>query len=730
KLQLSFGLLSDCGGIRRACFAAGGIFPSLAFDAVELAEDDEFYTCEGLMNNKHPCRAQPASPSSTSTRHSEPATLKIPLLKRGRSVRADQFLDSLEIVFEALQRGTLHAFGIPFLGDPEISTDPLELWSFRIIYKKSANGKREVQGLETNLGNQDVFNPSLEIDGYVMDLLGRVSDQCEELTQLPDDCYIQPSIMYTNDGWKPSGYVETQSQPSVEGFAGWRPQVEDIGLRGGVLTAYQSCHSTYPFSLALRVASLKHQDSNTRRLAQDLRMRRTTAGQEEQASTKLVVTTVDTSTIRERTFSPGQGRRSSAISAIPETPQHVVRYEEDIIRQAVPSAPLQATGRLPQDAAALLGAPGDQDPDTAAFARGGQPHSRDPSVSQADDDVRRRSSLDNMMHSNSNGHDDFATQIRLNASQMANDRDEPSAELVEHMRIYDFLTREKALQLWGKRSEKSIAPTDQSITRCRCQLSDSREEMHSICQGYILDDGRQPPKHVCHICLLELESDSDSLESLRDLALERRAMDLLLSREAEDTVESGTKLAIRSDEVTKLVASLTSQGLVVEQGRRHTRNSQAKVTLPDSVGTPEYIGLLAQFFDPHRIVGHHFSGRRLSDGSGTLVAQALKVKYPTLAQSSSKVIPAFLPERKRAATARATKKAANDKDIAPKKRARTGQLEVDEEVEHATPARRSPRVRTLTPKMKEAKFGMFINGRNLPSRENPEIKSKRFKGDS
>ncbi|KAI5262183.1 hypothetical protein E4T47_09320 [Aureobasidium subglaciale] len=362
-----------------------GIFPSLAFDAVELAEDDEFYTCEGLMNNEHPCRAQPASPSSTSTRHSEPVTLKIPLLKRGRSVRADQFLDSLEIVFEALQRGTLHAFRIPFLGDPDISTDPLELWSFRIIYKKSASSKREVQGLETNLGNQDVFNPSLDIDGYVMDLLGRVSDQCEELTQLPGDCYIQPSIMYTNDGWKPSGYVETQSQPSVEGFAGWRPQVEDIGLRGGV-----------HHDLALRVASLKHQDSNTRRLAQDLRMRRTTAGQEEQASTKPVVTTVDISTIRKRTFSPGQVRRSSAISAIPETPPHVVRYEQDIIRQAVPNAPLQARGRLLQDAAALLGATGDQDPDTAAFARGGQPHSRDPSVSQADDDVRRRSSLDNM----------------------------------------------------------------------------------------------------------------------------------------------------------------------------------------------------------------------------------------------------------------------------------------------------------------------------------------------
>jgi hypothetical protein len=72
-----------------------GIFPALAFDTVEFAEDDELYTFEGLLNNKHPSRRQPSSPSSTSTRSSEPTTLNVPLLKRGRSVRVDQFLDSL-----------------------------------------------------------------------------------------------------------------------------------------------------------------------------------------------------------------------------------------------------------------------------------------------------------------------------------------------------------------------------------------------------------------------------------------------------------------------------------------------------------------------------------------------------------------------------------------------------------------------------------------------------------
>lgn len=71
------------------------IFPSSAFEVVEFAEDDELYTFDGLMNERHPCRAQTPSPSSTPTRSAELRTQNVPLLKRGRSVRADQFLDSL-----------------------------------------------------------------------------------------------------------------------------------------------------------------------------------------------------------------------------------------------------------------------------------------------------------------------------------------------------------------------------------------------------------------------------------------------------------------------------------------------------------------------------------------------------------------------------------------------------------------------------------------------------------
>jgi hypothetical protein len=67
----------------------------VAFDTVEFAEDDELYNFKSLLNDERPRRAQPSSPSSTSTGSSEPTSLNVPLLKRGRSVRVDQFLDSL-----------------------------------------------------------------------------------------------------------------------------------------------------------------------------------------------------------------------------------------------------------------------------------------------------------------------------------------------------------------------------------------------------------------------------------------------------------------------------------------------------------------------------------------------------------------------------------------------------------------------------------------------------------
>lgn len=112
------------------------------------------------------------------------------------------------------------------------------------------------------------------------------------------------------------------------------------------------------------------------------------------------------------------------------------------------------------------------------------------------------------------------------------------------------------------------------------------------------------------------------------------------------------------------------------------------------------------------------------------VAQTLRARYTVLAQLPRSLTPSVSPENKSAMTANASKNRSESVTATTKKRSRTSQPEAVVMSEQATPIRQPSRMRTPTPKVKEARFGFFINGQNLPSREYPEIKSKRFKADS
>lgn len=85
--------------------------------------------------------------------------------------------------------------------------------------------------------------------------------------------------------------------------------------------------------------------------------------------------------------------------------------------------------------------------------------------------------------------DNVETQDRTNASQIINNSS-ADPELAEHMKSYDFLTRETAYRLWGVACELQKRPTatlvNTSITSCRCQLHDLTEEM--VCLQILLAD--------------------------------------------------------------------------------------------------------------------------------------------------------------------------------------------------------------------------------------------------
>jgi hypothetical protein len=129
---------------------------------------------------------------------------------------------------------------------------------------------------------------------------------------------------------------------------------------------------THIASLALRIASLKHQDSSTRRISQDLRSRKPAQDQANRSSSRTPTLSNGGSPMQARTSSPNHRRRTTAASAIPETPQRVLQSGNDRTSPADPTTTIPA---IPEQL----------------------PPSSVSSVSQLDDDMQRRNSLINMV---------------------------------------------------------------------------------------------------------------------------------------------------------------------------------------------------------------------------------------------------------------------------------------------------------------------------------------------
>ena len=148
-------------------------------------------------------------------------------------------------------------------------------------------------------------------------------------------------------------------------------------------------------SLALRVASLKHEHSSTRRISQDLKSRKPSKNR--QLSAKTSTLSGGKSPIRTRTASPTLRRGASAASAIPETPRHPSQPDKGRVSSADPHALTEATSNLLLDAAVSSKTDTSQSRTTRPVATEQLLQSDTSSASQYDDDIRRRSSLENMV---------------------------------------------------------------------------------------------------------------------------------------------------------------------------------------------------------------------------------------------------------------------------------------------------------------------------------------------
>lgn len=237
-----------------------------------------------------------------------------------------------------------------------------------------------------------MYDPSLDIHGSVISLLRRVYDQCGELPQLPGETPINliPSsclansrskmtaifnpVYYTSrtDGSQRATLKHNLAHPFKDLPVGNRtPQIwassPDI-ITSKLQAKKQHVSLTHNARLALRIASLQHEHSNTRRMSQDLRSRKP----EDRCPTRTPTLSDGGSPMQPRTFSPTQSRRTSAASAIPDTPQDAIQPDRARASSVNPTASTPAISEQ------LI-------------------HSGISSASQIDDDMQRRSSLDNMV---------------------------------------------------------------------------------------------------------------------------------------------------------------------------------------------------------------------------------------------------------------------------------------------------------------------------------------------
>lgn len=150
-------------------------------------------------------------------------------------------------------------------------------------------------------------------------------------------------------------------------------------------------------SLALRVASLKHEHSSTRRISQDLRSRKPSKSRGVRLPARTSTLSRDNPPLRTRDVSPTLPRRTSDASAIPETPQRLGRSDKDRTSSADPQALTDATSNLFLDAAVLSETNISQNQTTESDTSEQLLQPDISGASQIDDDIRRRSSLDNMV---------------------------------------------------------------------------------------------------------------------------------------------------------------------------------------------------------------------------------------------------------------------------------------------------------------------------------------------
>lgn len=176
----------------------------------------------------------------------EPMTV-VQVLRRGRSRRADVFLDWLvrrqtliscrvtnisqeNGAYTALKAGHLKALQIYVHADRKDRQKVIETYTFTIKYEKGADKAKKLAGLQVDgpgaVVSVEATNSALQ------SLMRQIMATCNELPDLPPDRFLSMEIFYMpqlNEDYQPRGFIPNTDPTLLLAHAdGWQRQTDDF----------------------------------------------------------------------------------------------------------------------------------------------------------------------------------------------------------------------------------------------------------------------------------------------------------------------------------------------------------------------------------------------------------------------------------------------------------------------------------------------------------------------
>ncbi|KAK0278486.1 hypothetical protein LTR35_009225 [Friedmanniomyces endolithicus] len=627
-LHGSLSALSYC----RAFFAKK-VFDSQVYKVANQITPYEQYAIGKLASN-------PGTTSELAT------TMRV--IRRGRSKRADTFLDWLEKgAFPALRAGHLRALQVYVHADPLDRSKVIEMYTFTIKYK-DADSRRVPSGLEFDAPGDPLVSVEATNQAF-QTLLLQLYDVCDRLPVLPQPRFISMELFYVPGCEEQHRAVEfvpgTGAILSFPEAKGWEKESETLpelsahfhgsslkvtslvptGGRDQPVARQHALPEACRYTLMAPKLDLISYANETPPATQP--------GQESWSAAIGIVATATPSTVAEEAhteFTAG----NVAWRSREDTIFAIAHAESD---HAVASAPSQYDSVNTQSATTLAM--------TTAVRDMMQP---DP-ITQGDTQTHTLIHLQPPTLSMSPGTPDRTTASPRESSTLA--ACSPVKPALSPMKAQKLNKDRSSLQQQALALVKLAGSKSRRGHAVWCQCGHQKEEgdmvqcgycrtwQHLPCYGYMTNgDPRLPDDHACYQCMLGGE-EKLTLHKLQDLATKRRAMHSVLQHGLRTQAEFAHDLELEPAVAQRLYGYLKSSEYVAPASGSHQAGYKAsgKVLFVPTFTGDKHELMLRSLFEPllhisHHVIHHFIVGRALLNLSQYRLSTEPAMRLTSLSQ--------------------------------------------------------------------------------------------------